>query len=110
MTEVELHIFINKGGKLLLNPERIKLLRTIQETGSLLTASKQTGISYNKVWKILDAMNNTTNKNVIEKIRGGKGGGGAVVTEYGKLILEEYNAIEKAVDRFTKKLNVEIKL
>ena len=110
MTEVKLQISVSKEGKLILNPERISLLRSIEESRSLLTASKQIGISYNKAWRILDAMNTATDKTIVEKLRGGKGGGGALLTDYGRFILKEYVAIEDTVNEFAKKLNTEINL
>lgn len=110
MTKVELHIHISTDNKLLVNPERILLLRQVELTGSLLKASEKLNISYNKAWKILDSLNSASSSPVLEKARGGKGGGGAALTEYGKLILKEYEAIEKVVLQFTKKLNTEINL
>ncbi len=108
MTEVELHIHFRKDGKLVINPERIRLLRLIQKSGSLLTASKEIGTSYNSVWRMLDTMNKVLDKPVVEKLRGGKGGGGAVITDYGQLILNEYLAVEKLVGNFAHKINIEI--
>ncbi len=110
MTEVELPIHVNKDGKLLVTPERINLLRLIEETGSLLTASKQVGVSYNKAWKMIDAMNSISSSPVVSKQRGGNGGGGAVVTDFGRLILEEYAIMEKVVSKFTQKFNAEINM
>lgn len=110
MTEVELHIHIKINDKLTITPEKIKLLRSIQQKGSLLTASKELGISYNKAWTILNAINLTASKPVAEKLRGGKGGGGATLTEYGNLILKEFESLEKIVGTFAHKLNVEINL
>ncbi len=110
MTEVELHIHVNKDGKLLVTPERITLLRLIEQTGSLLTASKKIGISYNKAWKMIDAMNSISSSPIVAKQRGGSGGGGAVVTDFGRLILEEYKAMEKVVAQFTRKFNAEINM
>lgn len=108
MTEVELHIHVKKDGKMLITPEKIRLLQIISITGSLLTASKEMGVSYNKAWNLLDSMNKSTNTPVVEKSRGGKGGGGAILTNYGKLILQEYGIMEKIVLGFAKKLNSEI--
>lgn len=110
MTELELHIHVKKDDKLLITPERINLLRTIVLTGSLLTASKKISVSYNKAWKMLNAINKAVNKPVVEKLRGGKGGGGATITEFGKFILNEYEAIEKEVIKFTEKINIEINM
>lgn len=110
MTNVELQIYIRYGEKLLVNPERIQLLRLIVSTGSLLKASEKMGISYNKAWKVLDAVNAASRAAILKKVRGGKGGGGAALTDYGKLILEEYEAIEKVVSHFNEKLNTEINM
>lgn len=110
MTEVELHIYVNKAGKLLINPERINLLRWIYRTGSLLKASKEIGVSYNRAWNILEAINTVSSKPVVNKIRGGKGGGGAKITDYGMLILSEFEAMERVIEGFTKKLNTEINI
>lgn len=110
MTIVDLHIHISNDDKLLVNQERIQLMRDIASTGSLSKASEKTGISYNKAWKILEAVNRVSGSPVLEKTRGGAGGGGAVLTNYGRLILKEYEAIEKAVNRFKVKLNTEINI
>jgi molybdate transport system regulatory protein len=110
MTEIDLHIHINKSGGLFLTPERVQLLKLVNSTGSLLKASGEMGISYNKAWKMMDDMNKITGNSLVDKTRGGKGGGGAVVSEYGIFILKEYDAIEKAVMQFNKKLNLEINL
>ena len=67
MIEVELKIHIRKDGKALINPERIHLLRQIGQTGSLLTASKHIGLSYNKAWKILEGFNCASDKPVVER-------------------------------------------
>lgn len=110
MTEVELHIYVRKDKMLVINPERINLLRWIQKTGSLLTAAKKMGVSYNKAWNMLETLNSVSKKPLVEKTRGGKGGGGARITDYGILILKEYEAMENAVNTFTKKLNTEINI
>ena len=110
MTKVDLHIHITNDDKLLVNPERIKLIRFINTSGSLLKASEEMGISYNKAWKMLEAVNNASGNPVIKKVRGGKGGGGAVLTGHGLHILKEYEAIENMVNKFQEQLNTEINI
>jgi molybdate transport system regulatory protein len=110
MTHVELQIRVKKDNKLLLTPEGAHLLKLIARSGSLLTASKEIGISYNKAWKMLEFINQAVNDPIVEKQRGGKGGGGAVLTSYGKLIINEYEVLENQVRLFSEKLNVEINL
>ncbi len=108
MTEVELQIHVKTDGNLLVTPERIKLLKLIQKNGSLNTAAKELGISYNKAWKLIDAMYAASGKDIVEKLRGGKGGGGATLTKYGMLIIKEYDAMQSMVARFTEQFNREI--
>ncbi len=110
MTEVELYIKIRKEGNTVVNPEGVNLLRAIAETGSLITASAKVGVSYNKAWKTVEAINRTARKPLVEKLRGGNGGGGARITDYGSFILGEYGAIEREVKLFADRLNVEINL
>lgn len=110
MTEVELHIYIKKDGRIILTPAGIKLLSAISETGSLLKASGTMEISYNKAWNMMESLNQSAEKPVVEKVRGGKGGGGMCLTQFGKYILNEYKAIEQQVKNFTHKLNTEINL
>ena len=108
MVIVELPVYIRLDNIEYINPERITLLRKVASTGSLFSAAKQISISYQKAWTLIDDMNKKAPKPLIVKKRGGSGGGGAEITEYGKLILNEYEFIEQQVKDFTKKLNNEI--
>jgi molybdate transport system regulatory protein len=109
-TEVELQIYINHNGQKLLGPGKIFLLREIHRGGSLLTAAKELNMSYQHAWKIIDEMNRVAPSPVVMKQRGGAGGGGAILTEYGKRILSEFVLIENEVGKFLKQLNTEINL
>lgn len=110
MIEVDLNISINEDGNILLNRERVTLLRCIQRGGSLLLASREMGMSYNKTWKMIAEMNKATHSAMVEKVRGGRGGGGATLTSFGKLILAEYDYIEHQVLLFKEKVNIEIQM
>jgi molybdate transport system regulatory protein len=109
-TEVEFHIFIKRNGRQLLGPGKIFLLREIHRGGSLRTAAKELKMSYQHAWTIIDEMNQVAPYPVVIKQRGGAGGGGAVLTEYGKRILSEFQLIESEVQKFLKRLNTEINL
>lgn len=110
MVEVDLHISIYRDGHVLLTQERVSLLRLVQSSGSLHLASQQLGISYNKAWKMIAAMNTATSSPVVEKVRGGRGGGGATLTDFGQLIMLEYDCIEHEVMDFKVKMNAEIRM
>lgn len=110
MVEVDLQISISRDGKMLLNPERVQLLRSLQQSGSLNSVSQNLSMSYNKVWKMIHTMNSLTQNTIVEKVRGGQGGGGTILTDFGRLILSEYDAIEMQVAIFQKQMNTEIQL
>jgi molybdate transport system regulatory protein len=109
-TEVELHILIKRDGRQLLGLGKIFLLREIHRGGSLRTAAKELKMSYHHAWHVIEEMNQVAASPVVVKQRGGSGGGGAVLTEYGKRILDEYQIIEAEVQKFSQRLNTEINL
>ncbi len=84
--EVQLEV----DGKTIIDSRVAKLLYLIEKYGSLLAASKLLGIPYSRAWESIVKVERDLGRRVIEARRGGRGGGGAVLTEYGKLILEEY--------------------
>jgi molybdate transport system regulatory protein len=110
MTEIELVVNVMFNKQLFLSPERIILLKKIKQTGSLKSAAKELSISYQNEWTIIDEMHNITTKPLVIKQRGGRGGGGAQISDYGKLMLEEYSYIELKILEFSRQLNIEIGL
>jgi len=71
---------------------RVILLERIREHGSLTKAAKSMVMSYRHAWELVDSMNRQAVKPLVESATGGKGGGGARLTEEG----------EKAVSLFWK--------
>jgi len=63
---------------------RIVLLERIREYGSITKAAKSMEMSYRHAWELVDSMNRQAQKPLIEASTGGKGGGGAHVTEDGE--------------------------
>ena len=68
-----------------LSDKRIEVLRKIGETGSISQAARENGISYKAAWQAIDTLTNLTGVILVEKVVGGVGGGGAKLTEEGKL-------------------------
>jgi molybdate transport system regulatory protein len=80
-------IFINK--------KKFKLLKFIDECGSIMEASKRADISYRSSLKYIEELEGEINKSIVTTKRGGKGGGGeSKLTEDGKLILKQYKKVE----------------
>ena len=80
-----------------------RLLKAIDNAGSLSTASKSLQISYRKAWGDLKKAQNALNINLVEKQRGGSLGGRTILTNEGRKWIEAYTRfrgdIEEAVEK-----------
>src|SRR5512140_2129613 len=70
-----------------MGPGKADLLRAIDETGSISAAARQMEMSYRRAWLLVDTMNQAFKSPVVVTLTGGKAGGGAAVTEFGKEVL-----------------------
>jgi molybdate transport system regulatory protein len=61
----------------------------------LSKAAKSLGMSYKKAWSLIDAVNKRAEKPVTTSSIGGKGGGGAELTDYGKSLVEAFETINE---------------
>lgn len=82
---------------------RITLLEKIEEYGSITEAARSMKMSYRQAWEQIDAMNKQSEKPLVIKVSGGAGGGGSVVTNEGKKVIQLYKQINKKFDEFVKK-------
>ena len=85
---------INKGEEIAVGPGKVALLEAIVETGSITAAAKHLGMSYRRAWLLVDDMNRCFKKPVVDSAKGGKEGGGTVVTATGQQVITLYRGIE----------------
>lgn len=93
--KIKSRIWIETKGNVLMGEGRISLLKAIEETGSLSKAAKSLKMSYKKAWHLIDTVNKAAKKPVIVLSVGGKGGGGAQLTSYGKSLVVAFEEINK---------------
>ena len=93
--KVKGNFWLENEGKSFLGKGRIDLLKNIDKHGSISKAAKDMKMSYKAAWDAVDIINNIAQKKVVEKISGGKGGGGTRLTEYGKHIINVYESAKK---------------
>jgi molybdate transport system regulatory protein len=86
-------------------PGRVELLDAIASTGSISQAAKALGISYKGAWDAIDAMNNLAGETLVERVTGGKGGGGTRLTARGAQLVRNFRAIEQLHRQFVAQLN-----
>ena len=74
---------------------KIQLLSHIRETGSISAGGRAMDMSYRRAWLLVDEMNRLFRQPVVESQRGGKQGGGAVLTPFGEALIARYHAMEE---------------
>jgi len=88
----------------LLLEKRILLLGYIEELGSISKAAKRVPMSYKTAWDAIDAINNLCPTPVVVKSTGGVGGGGAIITPYGKNLIKTYSTLQREHEKFLSQL------
>ena len=91
--KIKSRIWIEIDDQVLLGEGRVRLLKAIDKTGSLSQAAKLLNMSYKKAWNLIDSVNKSAKEKVTINSVGGKGGGGAYVTHYGKSLIEAFDNI-----------------
>jgi molybdate transport system regulatory protein len=77
-----------------IGPGKADLLEHIAETGSISAAARRMGMSYRRAWLLVDTMNQCFKSPVVETATGGKGGGGARISDFGREVLRRYREME----------------
>jgi molybdate transport system regulatory protein len=81
-----------------IGPGKIRLLETVEETGSISSAGRALGMSYRRAWMLIEQMNQGFSRKVVTTQLGGTHGGGARLTPFGEEVLKRYRAIESKAE------------
>jgi len=95
MTALVPKIRILIGAVVAIGPGKANLLESVARTGSIAAAAREMAMSYRRAWLLVESMNAAFRRPLVETLTGGKGGGGARVTELGMEVLRRYRAIER---------------
>lgn len=98
-------VWMTMGGEKLGGQDRVELLAAIAEHGSITAAAKAVRLSYKGAWDAIDAMNNLAGEPLVERVAGGKGGGGTVLTRRGQQLVANFRAIDAEHRRFVAQLS-----
>ena len=99
MTRLTIRIDFEGAGAF--GPGKARLLELIEEQGSIRGAAAAMNMSYRHAWLLLQAVEDMFGAPVIATATGGAKGGGAKLTDLGKLIVARYRAIESHAARAT---------
>lgn len=97
-------VWLTIGGENFGGHARLALLAQIGECGSISQAAKAVGMSYKAAWDAVDAMNNLAGEPLVERLAGGKGGGGTRLTARGLQLVRNFQLVELEHRRFVERL------
>ena len=89
-------------------PGVAQLLHAVQELHSLRAAALSMDMAYSKAWTIIKNSEKALGFSLLDSTTGGKGGGGAELTEDAKKFLSAYRRLEQSVRQFADEAFVEI--
>jgi molybdate transport system regulatory protein len=101
-------LWFHKDAQKYLGGDRIALLEKIGELGSITRAAKAVGISYKNAWDMVNLINNLADKPLVERLTGGRGGGGTTLTEHGKEVIRQFSVLQEEHRKFLENLEVRL--
>jgi molybdate transport system regulatory protein len=101
--KIEVRIWIEETEGPFLGIGKIWLLENIRKTGSITNAAKEMKMAYRQAWQLVQEMNQRAERPLVEKVLGGKGGGGARLTEAGEKAISLFYEVEKRIKDFAQK-------
>ena len=78
-----------------MGPGKAELIERIAHTGSISAAARAMGMSYRRAWQLVEALNATYREPVVTTAIGGKRGGGARVSAFGKRLVKAFRSMER---------------
>lgn len=91
---LSIRIDLAAGGRV--GPGKIALLEEIGRSGSISAAGRAMKMSYRRAWQLVEDLNRVLDNPLVEAAAGGIGGGGARLTEAGRMLVQQYRAMEQA--------------
>ncbi len=90
----KLSIRIDFAAERQIGPGKVRLLELIGETGSISAAGRALKMSYRRAWLLVDALNGIFQEPLVTTMLGGRAGGGARLTPFGREVLAHYRKLE----------------
>lgn len=92
------------AGERFFGPGTCELLEGVEQTGSLQAACAQMQLSYTKGSRMVKMMERQLGFPVVQRWAGGNGGGGSMLTEEGRQILEAYQKMTEEIEKVAEQI------
>jgi molybdate transport system regulatory protein len=76
-------------------PGKIGLLEAIRDSGSLSQGARNIGMSYRRAWLLVESLRQSFREPVTVASKGGRDGGGMLVTEFGDALIKNFRELER---------------
>lgn len=93
--QVRSKIWLEIDGEPVFGQGRDELLRLIKISGSINAAAKSMGIPYRKAWTYIDAMEKRLGFPLVNRIKGGAGGGESTLTPQAETLLRKFDLLQQ---------------
>lgn len=80
-----------------------RLLRMIEESGSISQASKEMNLSYAKALKIINRLEENLGEKLLLRTHGGSDRGGAELTPFGLQFIEDFDRLQFSIKQTAEK-------
>lgn len=105
---VKSKVWLERKGELVFGDGKSQILKAIDRTGSISKASRKMGFSFRHGWGYITAIEKRMGFKLIERSKGGRGGGGSCLTPAGRQIVKKFDSLQRTVNKFTDKQYKEI--
>jgi molybdate transport system regulatory protein len=93
--DVRSKIWLVIDGKPVFGQGRDELLKLIQRTDSINRSAKLMGITYRKAWSYINSMEKRLGFPLVNRLKGGRGGGESTLTPEAVDLLEKFDLLQK---------------
>jgi len=98
--KVKSKVWLDKNGGLAFGAGKSKILKAVERTGSLNAAARKLNMSYRHAWSYIRSAEKRLGRPLLTRAKGGKGGGGAVLTEFARELIKKFDSLDAEVERF----------
>jgi molybdate transport system regulatory protein len=99
MTSTQVRFRVHFDPDTTLGPGKIDLLEQIALTGSLSSAARAMDMSYRRGWVLLHALNTRYDEPAAVTAKGGRHGGGATLTPFGRELIRVYRRFDARLQK-----------
>lgn len=96
---LRLRVFIRND---MIGSGKIEILKLVGETGSISGAAREMGLSYRRVWSLLETIQRSFADPLFTTNRGGGANAGAQLTDLGKELVIKYSDFEEEMKTSSK--------